>query len=668
MTIPAGSATATLLVSTSNDSVDETDSVITAELIDETAYDLGTSGSATVTVNDNDSTVVPSRPDVSISAGTSPVTEGTAATFTVSRTGATTTNLSVTVSVSETGAMISGTAPTSVRIPSGSATATLLVNTSNDSVDETDSVITAELVDETAYDLGTSESATVTVNDNDSTVVPSRPDVSISAGTSPVTEGTAATFTVSRTGATTTNLSVTVSVSETGAMISGTAPTSVRIPSGSATATLLVSTSNDSVDETDSVITAELIDETAYDLGTSESATVTVTDNDLPTVSIAALSTAPVEEGVAALFWVSRDGDTTDSLTVSVSVAIVGQVISGMAPISVTIAAGSERSLLAILTDDDDLDEAGGTITVALVAGDDYQLSSTAGELSASISVSDNDKPRVSIRASSDLSIDEGGSPSFTLSRIGDTTRSLAVNILVSDPGNVISGAVPAMVTIAAGAASEVLSIATEDDEADNDDSEIAVSIVATSADPYRAGSPASASVTVTDNDTALTLRIAARRLSDGRAEVALQLQGAGGTWGERVLPSSRFLAADAAVEVWRSSSAETFIAAGTNHAAEVRAVIRRLSDGRLEVALQQRLNGQWGDRVLPRLRIVSTTAEDDRWLGSSPVSVIASSMDSDFATAAVVDPADGSLLDSGPIPPASATESDDPGTDPLME
>ncbi len=50
-------------------------------------------------------------------------------------------------------------------------------------------------------------------------------------------------------------------------------------------------------------------------------------------------------------------------------------------------------------------------------------------------------------------------------------------------------------------------------------------------------------------------LRVQARRLDDGRVEVAIQ-QSAGGEWGERSLPDSRFLPADAAPGRWHSSSA----------------------------------------------------------------------------------------------------------------
>ena len=68
-------------------------------------------------------------PTVTITPGTSPVTEGTAATFTLNRTGATTSTLTVSVGVTETGNMILGAAPQSVTFTNGAAQATLTVPT-----------------------------------------------------------------------------------------------------------------------------------------------------------------------------------------------------------------------------------------------------------------------------------------------------------------------------------------------------------------------------------------------------------------------------------------------------------------------------------------------------------------------------------------------------------
>lgn len=58
-------------------------------------------------------------------------------------------------------------------------------------------------------------------------------------------------------------------------------------------------------------------------------------------------------------------------------------------------------------------------------------------------------------------------------------------------------------------------------------------------------------------------VRVAARRLDDGRVEVALQQRGPEG-WADRQLPQARFLPAEAPVGAWRSSSAVAIAVAET--------------------------------------------------------------------------------------------------------
>ena len=109
-----------------------------------------------------------SLPVVSIVASATPVTEGTAAAFTLSRTGATDAALTVTVSVSESEASVSGTPPTSVTFAAASASATLSVATEDDEVAEDASTVTATVSSGSGYTVsGTSGSADVVVEDDD---------------------------------------------------------------------------------------------------------------------------------------------------------------------------------------------------------------------------------------------------------------------------------------------------------------------------------------------------------------------------------------------------------------------------------------------------------------------------------------------------------------------
>ena len=109
--------------------------------------------------------------------------------------------------------------------------------------------------------------------------------------------------------------------------------------------------------------------------------------------------------------------------------------------------------------------------------------------------------------------------------------------------------------------------------------------------------------------------RISARRLADGRVEFALQTR-AGRSWSERVLPSRRYFPTSSQGE-WLYSS--EVVADG----ATVRISARRLTDGRIEFALQNARGGGWGEHVLPSRRYFPTSSRG-RWLNSSAVTIAA--------------------------------------------
>ena len=108
-----------------------------------------------------------SQQEVTISAGTTPVTEGTSATFTITASSAPTSALTVNVNVTQTGDVISGTASSTVTIDANQTSATLTVATDDDAADETNGVVTAEVQSGTGYTVGSTSSASVTVEDND---------------------------------------------------------------------------------------------------------------------------------------------------------------------------------------------------------------------------------------------------------------------------------------------------------------------------------------------------------------------------------------------------------------------------------------------------------------------------------------------------------------------
>lgn len=133
------------------------------------------------------------------------------------------------------------------------------------------------------------------------------------------------------------------------------------------------------------------------------------------------------------------------------------------------------------------------------------------------------------------------------------------------------------------------------------------------------------------DSSTWAGVRIVARGLADGRTEFALQRDGhaywaPAPRWEDRQFPTRRFVPADTHVGRWLASSPVTLPARGyPDEAIVIRIVARRLSDSRLEFALQQRrTDGLWGERLLPTRRFVPPGARVGRWLASSPLTVAA--------------------------------------------
>ncbi len=492
VTFGTNDTTATLTVPTQTDTTDETDSVVTATITSNAAYSLGTPSSAMVTVQDDDIAL----PVVTI-AGTSPVTEGSNATFTLRRTGTTTSSLTVTVDVRESGTMLRGNPPSSVTFGTNDSTATLTVPTQTDVIDEADSVITARITTAPAYSPGTPSSATVTVQDDD------MPRVTITAGQSPVTEGTDATFTLNRTGVITAELTVRVNVGETGAMLRGTPPASVTFGANDSTVTLTVPTQADTTDEDNSVITASVTSalDASYAIGMPSSASVTVQDNDaapgLPVVTITAGQT-PVTEGTGATFTLSRTGETTTALTVTLQVSETGDMISGTPPASVTFGTNDTTVTLTVPTQADTTDEDNSVVTAQVTAGVNaaYSVGTNA---SASVTVEDDDLPVVSIVARQ-TPVYEGTDAAFTLSRAGSTTQTLVVTVQVDETGDMLRGTAPTSVTFGANAREAILTVPTQEDTVDEDNSVVTATI--TTAPTYSPGSRASASVTVEDDDT----------------------------------------------------------------------------------------------------------------------------------------------------------------------
>ena len=238
--IGVGQTMATLLIPTvDNEMIDVLQSSIRAEIIstvDNREIAAISETSAEVTIYDNDITAF-------IESSGDAITEGSMASFIVSLDVAPTIPVTVNLRVSESAGSnflgLDSEETTSVVIRAGQTMATLAIPTVEDSEDEPDGSVTVTFIEPTSQDIyrvdQESESASIDINDNDTTV-------SIQSLEDAIIEGDEASFTVSLAIPPTAPVEVNLSVSESGNFLGldSEETTSVVIAEGQTTATLVI--------------------------------------------------------------------------------------------------------------------------------------------------------------------------------------------------------------------------------------------------------------------------------------------------------------------------------------------------------------------------------------------------------------------------------------------
>ena len=493
------------------------------------------------------SVVVKARPPpvATIAAGGSPVTEGSAATFTVSLDAPAAAALAVAVSVSETGEALSGPAPATVDFATGDSSRTLSLATAEDLVAELDSTVTAAVTAGTGYTIGTAATASVTVEDDDAatfTVSAEPPTIregesatltvaiangvtfaeeqtislamsgtasgtdyiglpatlALAAGASSVIAGLAAavddedeqaetvTVTASHGGSEVGSATVTIhSVSrdptlsslslagiDIGTFSPGITHYTATVPHGTASTTVTAAASHagasldlaPGVEVSLAVGRNEIWIEVEAEDGTTKTQyQVVVTRAALPVATIAA-GAAAVTEGTAATYTVTLDQEAAEPLAVAVSVTQSGSVLSGLPPASVSIAKGSTSAALTVPTAGDSVVEADSIVTATVMAGTGYNVGTAAA---ASVSVEDDDVATFTVSAEPET-IREDGSATLTVAIANGVTFAEAQTIALATSGTASSSdysGVPATLALAAGATSATATLAAAVDQ-----------------------------------------------------------------------------------------------------------------------------------------------------------------------------------------------------------
>ena len=232
-----------------------------------------------------------------------------------------------------------------------------------------------------------------------------------------------------------------------------------------------------------------------YKSVTAASVEVTIIEDDTPTLLIADAAAAESDGEMAFLVRLS----VASSQTVTVEYATAaGTAMEGIdyeeTTGILTFSALETEQMIRVPIIDDDLDEAVEAFTIAL----SNASNAAVGDSEAAGVIVDNDLPVINV-AADPAAVEEGGTVTFTLTRLGDLTVPLTVLVDVTERGAFLADGTPTEATFDVDAAMATLLVATDDDERDEADGAVTATI--TDGATYRAGDAASATVPVADND-----------------------------------------------------------------------------------------------------------------------------------------------------------------------
>jgi Ca2+-binding RTX toxin-like protein len=309
LTFAAGSISAVITLTPVDDSPIESTEGVTMSLVAGTGYNVGTPSSAFGTITDNDTPAVSAGVTDAAGAeqGSNPIV------FTVTRSGnvsasavvnlvwSGTATLTTDYAVVASGATLS-TNKLTLTFAAGASVATLTVTPVDDTALETNEGVTLTIAAGTGYTVGT-PSASATITDNDT------PLVSIAATDAAGAEQASNTivFTLTRGGNSSTSITVNLGWSGTAVLttdyaVSATGGTlasnrlSITLASGATSATITITPVNDVIAEGNEDVVLSIVTGSGYNVGASNIATGTITDNDVAPLMVDRTNEEPVTE------------------------------------------------------------------------------------------------------------------------------------------------------------------------------------------------------------------------------------------------------------------------------------------------------------------------------------------------------------------------------------
>ena len=501
VTIPGGASSADIVLTPLDDNLLEGDESVILTLTNNASYNVGTPGSATLFIKDK------SKPSVSITTTADTASEpgDQIGTFLISRGSVVNGNLTVNLAISGTAMNGIDYVPidSTVVIPNGASSVSVDVIAFDDLILEPTEEVILTLLANTNYNLGSPLQARVTIQDDDANGVPGV-GFTFSSSAAPESQSPGISVSLSQTS------SVPITVNYR--VIGGTASTNdytlppgpMTLDPGDWTKPLPLSIRANSSSQPNRTIRLALYDPINATLDGIKIHLYTILDDDTNTVSITATNATAAEAGpTAGSFRISRAGSTTAPLLINFQVTGTASSPTDYAPLgtSAIIPAGAASVDLPVLPVDDWTVELPETVVVTLISAPGSRI---VAPNVATLTISDNDPnslPVVTITSTNYPNAVEGGSTGEFVFWRAATNGPLTVYFSLG--GTARSGVdylpLPNSVIIPNGQHSVSLPVQAVDDTLVEGERTLVANL--TVLDMYRVNYPASAIVTIQDND-----------------------------------------------------------------------------------------------------------------------------------------------------------------------
>ncbi len=502
--IPAGETSTDVFITALDDALVEGDETVTLVVLTNAAYDIGTPGHATLTLQDDERVTV----TVTATDGFASEPGSDFGVITVSRDGSTSGDLVVPVIINGTalGGVDYVPLENPVVIPAGSDSVNLTVIPFEDLFWEQEfETVIVTLVASTNYNLGNPRQATVTIQDNDNFGTPAV-GFAFATFSAPENESPGLPVILSQTSSAPISVQYQVlgGTASSGADYSLPAGT-LNFAPGEWGKSIPLPIMNDTLVEADETIRVTLFNPTAAAHDGHQILTYTIRDDDLSAVSVTAtLATASEIGPSAGNFRITRAGDTNASLLVHFQITGTASLPSDapMLASPATIPAGQAFVDLPVLPVDDGTVELDEDLTLTLISAPAAKIVSPGAATITILDANVDNLPTITLTSTNQPNaVEGGGNGGFVLTRTGATTNALTV--FLSTGGSAASGtdfvALPDSVTFAIGQSSVSIPVAAMDDATIEGEETVIVSL--TARETYRVAFPGTATVTMQDND-----------------------------------------------------------------------------------------------------------------------------------------------------------------------